>query len=158
GGPELADALRAQRTMLDQKRQLLDRTITAIREAETALRTAARPNTGIFTHIIEGIEMQNTSDWKKQYDELVQGKIERRKAMTPEMRADLQRQWAEVFRDVEQVLDHDPSSADVQALANRWVALLGAFAPDGKVDAQLLKRFGAAYQSGGVQPTTVLSG
>jgi hypothetical protein len=48
-----------------------------------------------FTHgIIEVIEMQNNSvEWNKQYDGLVQGKVESLKAMSPDARAELRMKW-----------------------------------------------------------------
>jgi hypothetical protein len=103
--PELAQALHTQRTVLEQKRQLLDRTITAVTKAETALRAAALPDHALFTQIIEVIEMQNTKDWQQQYDELVQTKMASLRAMTPEARTELRGQWTALFKDVEEVLD-----------------------------------------------------
>ena len=144
---ELAQALHAQCTVIEQKRTLLDRTINAIREAELALRTGKPADSTMFKHIIEVIEMQNNSDeWKKQYDGLVQGKMERLKAMSPETRADLQRQWTDLLKDVQASLSEDPASPRAQDLANRWVTLLAAFAPGGNLDPALVKKFGAAYQ------------
>src|SRR5260370_39880562 len=72
---ELAQALHAQRTVIEEKRTLLDRAINAIREAERALRSGQPADSAMFKRIIEVIEMQNESDeWKKQYDGLVKGK------------------------------------------------------------------------------------
>jgi DNA-binding transcriptional MerR regulator len=144
---ELAQALRAQRTVIEQKRNLLDRAIAAIRDAELALQTGKPADSALFTHIIEVIEMQNNTDeWKKQYDGLVQGKIEHLKAMSPEKRADLQTQWTNLLKDIEASLNEDPASPRAQELATRWVTLLAAFAPGGHLAPSLVKAFGAAYQ------------
>ena len=145
--PELAQALRAQGTIIEHKRKRLDRAISAIQEAEEALRTGRNVDSAMFRRIIEVIEMQNKSDdWKKQYDGLVQAKIERLKSMSPETKAELQKQWTDLFNDVEGALNEDPASSRAQELATRWVKLLGAFNPGGDLDPQLVKNFGAAYQ------------
>jgi len=146
GGPELADALRAQRTMLEQKRQLIDRTITAICEAETALRSTARPDPAIFTRIIEGIEMQNTNDWKKQFEQLVRDKLERLQSMSPDEKADIHGQFAALFKEVEGSLDENPASSHVQGLVDRYIDLLRKLAPKAGLDPQLQKVV-AAYLS-----------
>jgi len=59
---------------------------------------------------------------------LVNAKIARIKAWSPEQRAQVERAWSDLFRDVEAVLDTDPASAPAQALAKRWMTLLEEFA------------------------------
>src|SRR5260370_22303091 len=82
---DLSTALRAQRTILEQKKGLLERTISAIGQAETTLQIDGNADSEVFRQIIEVIEMQNRGEeWKKQYDALVQGKLERLQAMSPE--------------------------------------------------------------------------
>jgi MerR family transcriptional regulator, thiopeptide resistance regulator len=146
GTGDLASALRAQRTILDQKRRLLDRAIRAISEAETALQKGNGVDSEVFKHIIEVIEMQNkTEEWKKQYDLLVQGKIERLKAMSPDVKTQLQKEWSDLLTDIGAALNEDPASPKAQALVSRWATLMGAFAPAEAVDPELLKKFGASY-------------
>jgi hypothetical protein len=87
---------------------------------------------------------------------LVQGKIERLGAMSPDVKAQLQNEWAALCRNVEGALDHDPTSARVQALADRWVKLLQAFVPAGAVpDPQLLTSYGATYRPTDESPVGV---
>jgi DNA-binding transcriptional MerR regulator len=145
---DLSTALRAQADLLEQKKRLLERAIDAVREAHATLQTGGTVDSAVFTHIIEVIEMQNNSDrWNQQYEALVQGKTERLRAMSPEVKAQLQNEWAALCRDVEGALDQDPTTARVQALADRWVKLLQAFVPQGAVlDPQLLKSYGATYR------------
>jgi DNA-binding transcriptional MerR regulator len=74
----LAAALRAQRQTLEAKRQLLDQAIAAIGEAEHAVGAGHAADPALYRRIIEVIEMQNNSDeWNKKYEGLVQAKIER---------------------------------------------------------------------------------
>jgi DNA-binding transcriptional MerR regulator len=154
---DLSNALRAQLTLLEQKKQLLERAIAAIGQAATTLQTGGEGDSGVFRQIIEVLEMQNRAeDWKQKYDTLVQGKIERLKSMSPEAKAQLQKQWTDLFEDVKGALNEDPASAKVQELADRWVKLLGAFVPQGAtLDPQLLKNYGAAYQPAGEWPAGV---
>jgi hypothetical protein len=69
--------------------------------------------------------------------------------MSPEVRVELQRQWTDLFKDVEASLNKDPAGPRAQELAARWVTLLAAFTPGGNLDAELVKQFGAAYQASG---------
>ncbi len=61
--PTLPDALRMQRTVLEEKRRLLDRAIAAIQEAEVSIRGNQAADAGVLKKIIEAIEMQNNTDW-----------------------------------------------------------------------------------------------
>jgi len=71
--------------------------------------------------------MQN-DDSDKTYQSLLNAKIARIKAWSPEQRAKVEQDWADLFRDVEAVIDTDPASAPAQALAKRWMTLLEEFA------------------------------
>jgi DNA-binding transcriptional MerR regulator len=128
-GVELPDALRMQRTVLEQKRKLLDRAILAIRKAEQSIGPGGRADSRLLTKIIEVIEMQNDSSWsEKYYSAEARAKIdERRKEWTPELQAQVSKQWTELFADVEAALDEDPASERAQALAVRWKALVAGF-------------------------------
>ena len=135
--------LAAQRTLLEEKRRRLDLAITAIRQAQDV--NAEQP--AALKHIIEVIDMQDNQDGlKKHYDALLQGKIERLKALSPGARGQLRGQFAELCKEIEGVLDQDPAGPRAQELAGRWLQLLGAFSPTGAVDPHLLK-YEAAYIS-----------
>jgi DNA-binding transcriptional MerR regulator len=125
----LPDALRMQRTVLEEKRRLLDRAIAAIREAEVSIRGSQRAGTGVLKKIIEVIEMQNNTDWMAKYQSPeAKAKLEARKGeWTPEMQERVSAQWKELFADVEAALSEDPASEHVQALAARWTALVEGF-------------------------------
>ena len=56
---ELPDALRMQRTVLEEKRKLLDRAILAIKAAERSIAPGRPADSALLTKIIEVIEMQN---------------------------------------------------------------------------------------------------
>jgi len=119
----LRDALRMQRRLLTEKRQMLDRAIQAIKEAERA------PEPAALRKIIEVIEMETSNDWMSKYHtEESKAKVEARKHLwSPELQERVSRQWNELFADVEAALGEDPSSPKAQALAARWKELVEGF-------------------------------
>lgn len=147
---ELSGVLAAQRVVLEEKRRRLDLAIHAVREAEGV--GEQQLDAGRIKRIIEVIKMQDQrNEWKKQYDAVLQGKIERLQAISPEAREQLRGQFAELCTDIQGVLHEDPAGPRAQELAGRWLQLLRAFAPKGEVDPQLLK-YQAAYLSEGGWP------
>ena len=125
----LLDSLRRQQTVLAQKRGQLDGAIGAIQKAEKSLSSRREPDWTLFTKIIKEIEMQNDTDWSKQYySEGAQAAVEERKALwSPELQERVSRDWAALFTDVEAALGEDPSSPKAQELAARWRKLVGEF-------------------------------
>jgi DNA-binding transcriptional MerR regulator len=121
--PDFTQVLRRQRRALEEKRNLIDRAIQAIRRAER------QPYPEALKHIIEVIEMENHTDWMKKYSsDEAWAKIERRREQwSPELQERVSREWAELIRDVEAALDEDPGSERVQALAARWKGLVEQF-------------------------------
>uniref|UniRef100_Q025G4 Transcriptional regulator, MerR family n=1 Tax=Solibacter usitatus (strain Ellin6076) TaxID=234267 RepID=Q025G4_SOLUE len=126
---ELPEALRMQRTVLEEKRKLLDRAILAIRAAERSIAPGRPAVSALLTKIIEVIEMQNDNSWsEKYYSPEARARIdERKKEWTPELQAKVSKQWTELFADVEAALDEDPAGEKAQALAARWKALVAGF-------------------------------
>jgi DNA-binding transcriptional MerR regulator len=153
---DVAAAFRAQRALLMKKKALLEQAIDVLTESERLLQTGDQPDAQIFRRIIEVIDMQTrTEEWTTEYNRLLQGKIERLKEMSPEKKAELGKQWTDLFKDVQAALDLDPASPKAQELANRWISLLGAFAPGGTIDPELAKKYGAAYSAPGEWPAGV---
>jgi MerR family transcriptional regulator, thiopeptide resistance regulator len=125
----LPDALRMQRSVLEEKRRLLDRAIAAIREAEQSIKGGGPADAAVLKKIIEVIEMQDNTDWMAKYQSpAAKEKIEARKGeWSPELQERVSAQWKQLFADVEGALHEDPSSPRVQALADRWTALVEEF-------------------------------
>lgn len=123
--PELLVALGQQREALEEKRRQLDRAIAAVREAEAA----SEPDASILRKIIEVMEMQNNSDWMTKYfrPESREALEARRSEWTPELQAQVERDWAQLFEDIRLALHEEPSSARAQALVDRWNELLRGF-------------------------------
>ncbi len=126
---DLSRALRLQRRALEEKRRVLDRAIEAIGEAERSIEHGDKAEPAALKKIIEVIEMQNEQEWMmKYYSDEAKSKIEaRRQQWSPELQAQAQKDWSDLFRDVEDALDEDPRSEKAQALADRWVKLVEGF-------------------------------
>ena len=125
----LPEILQAQRHALEEKRRSLDHAIAAICEAEEGMRSGQTPDSAALKKIIEVIEMQNDSDsLLKYYSEDAQAKLaERRQQWNPELQEPITKAWTDLFRDVEECLDEDPSSEKAEALLVRWKSLVEAF-------------------------------
>jgi DNA-binding transcriptional MerR regulator len=121
----LANALRAQRQTLEEKRHLLDQAIGAIGEVEAVLRAGKNADAALYRRIIEVIEMQNNPDaWKQKYDDLVQTKIDRLRSLSPDALAELRAQWAALVGEIRSALAEDPAGPKAQELGTRWTGLL----------------------------------
>ena len=98
------------------------------------------------------MKMQEKRDeFRKQYEELLQGKISRLQALSPQDREQLRTRFGELCKEIQGALDQDPAGPRAQELAGRWLELLAAFSPKGAVDPQLLK-YQATYMSDGEWP------
>lgn len=129
GESGLRETLRRQQKVLAEKRRQLDTAIHAIRKAEKALDSPEGPDYMLFQEIIKEFEMQNDTEWSKQYySPEAQVKVEERKALwSPELQAKVSQQWSELLADVEAALGEDPAGPKAQALAARWRKLLEGF-------------------------------
>jgi DNA-binding transcriptional MerR regulator len=128
---DLRDSLRRQQTVLAEKRGQLDAAIGAIQRAEHSLEMKREPDWSLFTKIIREIEMQNDTDWSKQYySKEAKAAVEERKALwSPELQERVSRDWARLLADVEAAIGDsaDPASPKAQELAVRWKSLVGEF-------------------------------
>jgi DNA-binding transcriptional MerR regulator len=121
----LANALRAQRQTLEEKRHLLDQAIAAIGKVEAVLRAGNDADAALYRRIIEVIEMQNDPDaWKQKYDELLETKLDRLRSLSPDSRAALRAQWTALVGEIRLALTDDPGSPRAQELGRRWTQLL----------------------------------
>jgi DNA-binding transcriptional MerR regulator len=152
--PELSEALRMQRRVLEEKRRLLDSAINAIGEAEKATQPGERPDSAALKKIIEVIEMQDNMDWsKKYYSEEAQAKVEARKQLwSPENQERWSKEWSDLFRDVEAALEENPAGEKAQALAARWKKLVEGFTGG---DSQITAGLSRMYQDRPNWPATM---
>jgi MerR family transcriptional regulator, thiopeptide resistance regulator len=125
----LQETLARQQRVLTERRKQMDKTIRAIGAARRALDTAGEPDWMLLIRIIKEVNMQNETDWTKQYySDDGQAKVDaRRHLWSPELQEKVTQQWNELFRDIDAALDKDPASPTAQALLARWRELVGAF-------------------------------
>ncbi|HTD23155.1 MAG TPA: TipAS antibiotic-recognition domain-containing protein [Terriglobales bacterium] len=119
---QLSDALHMQRTVLEEKRRLLDRAISAIEDAEKVILSGKPADAAVLKKIIEVIEMQNSTEvMKKYFSEEAWVKWQDRQVHWPSQ------QWIELFRGIEASLNQnpneDPAGKKGQAFAARWIKL-----------------------------------
>lgn len=92
--------------------------------------------------------MQDNNDaWKKKYEQLVQAKTDRLKSLSPDAITELRAQWAGLIDEIRPVVGDDPAGPRAQALAARWVELLGRLM--GKPLDSSEMAFAATYPPGG---------
>jgi DNA-binding transcriptional MerR regulator len=122
----LHDALRMQLTILDDRRQLLEQAIGAIREAVTATQSGKPAEAEILKSIIGAITMQDNADYRKKYfsKESWAKLANLKKQSTPKARLEKSRAWITLYCDVEAARQGDPGSKKAQALAARWMKLV----------------------------------
>jgi len=124
---DLPAALRRQRTMILEKRRLLDLAVEAIQRAEKAAATGELTDWEAIQKIIEVIHMQDNMEWaKKYYSEQALESLANRQVST-EVIEQAQRDWAVLIKEVEAAVGDDPASPKVQALAARWRKLIEGF-------------------------------
>jgi DNA-binding transcriptional MerR regulator len=125
----LAGAPRRQRRALEEKRQELTKAIDAIGEAERLLAAGRKPGPELYQTIIEVITMQDNKNWTEQYYTDSAGeKVEaRRHLWSPELQARVEREWADLARDVEANLNADPTGPVAQELVSRYRKLIEGF-------------------------------
>ena len=126
---DILETLRRQSAALGARRTQLDRAIQVIRETESALARSSNPDWKDLIKIIKEIEMNNDNEWmKKYYSDEARSKLEERKALwSPELQAQVSRQWSELFADIEASFGEDPAGPKAQALLTRWRNLIAEF-------------------------------
>ena len=116
-----AEVFAAQRWLLEERARRIAVAIRALEDAERSVREQTRPDTSPLSRIIEVLDMKNHVTDAAQYAALLDRKVERLRAMTPEARAEMQREWMALVQDIESAMDEDPASERAQSLATRWL-------------------------------------
>jgi DNA-binding transcriptional MerR regulator len=131
GAPPLQATLRQQRHVLEERRRSLERAIRAIATAEAGL-DAPGDSAGVLDALIEVMGMQDSIDeMRKYYSDDVWDAWRHHYEEWPS------HDWRVLYRDVNDLLDADPSadpmSDAAQALGSRWLALDKSEATSGPV-------------------------
>lgn len=127
---DLRSTLKLQRELIEAQRSRLNVALLAIGQAENALKDG-QTDWEAFRKITEVIDMEQNMDWaKKYYSEEAQQKIEERKKLwSPELQAQVTKDWNALIKDVEMAMSEgaEPSSERAQSLAARWSELVRGF-------------------------------
>ena len=140
GGPGLARALHMQRAVLERRKPLLDKAITAIQNVELALEKGQEADPAALRSLIEAVGPQE--DLPAGLDD---APVREAVPAPPRMpdRGELRRRWQQLLADIEHVVETDPAGPEAQAIAGRWVELLQELAGSAAaLDAQLVKSAG----------------
>ncbi len=114
----LIATFRQQRAALEDKRQLLDRTIQALTEAETALESGASSTTAILQEVIRIMDVQDLDVMKKYYSDEAWAEWKHHYDDWPP------EEWRALYRDIIAAIDTDPKGSVAQALADRWLSVV----------------------------------
>ena len=140
GGPGLARALHMQRAVLERRRPMLEKEITAIQNVELALENGQEADPAALRSLIEAVGPQE--DQPHGLEDTPHREAAPPPPRTPD-RNELRRRWQQLLGDVEHVVETDPAGPEAQAIAARWVELLQELAGNAAaLDAQLVKSAG----------------
>lgn len=122
----LPEALRLQLTILEDRRQLLDRAISVIRDAVTAIQSGRPAEAETIKTIIGAIKMEDNADFRKKYfSKESWGRLTNlREQATPQSRLRQSQAWITLFGDVEAARKGSPGGTKAQTLAARWMELV----------------------------------
>jgi MerR family transcriptional regulator, thiopeptide resistance regulator len=122
----LPEALRLQLTILEDRRQLLDRAISVIRDAVTAIQSGRPAEAEAIKTIIGAIKMQDNADFRRKYfsKESWVKLTNLKEQATPQSRLRQSQAWITLFGDVEAARKGSPAGKKAQTLAARWMELV----------------------------------
>jgi MerR family transcriptional regulator, thiopeptide resistance regulator len=125
----LGSALQQQLNVLAEKRLQLDRAIRAIGNARRSLQSRNEPDWKLFQFIVQEIEMQKKMEWKgKYFSPAAKLKVTaRRNELSVEYQEKANKEWMQLYADIQATLGEDPAGAKGQALAARWTKLIEDF-------------------------------
>jgi MerR family transcriptional regulator, thiopeptide resistance regulator len=124
---------RQQREVLEEKRQLLDRAIRALTDAEGAASSASAPVTTILQDVIKVMNMQDIEAMRKYYNDDAWAQWQHYYDAWPSPA------WQALYRDIGAAITSDPTAPLAQALADRWQALTKADAVTPAVRTGMIK-------------------
>ncbi|MGI8788554.1 MAG: MerR family transcriptional regulator [Pyrinomonadaceae bacterium] len=128
---DLAETLQLQRKIVEAQRRKLNLALEAISRAEKIFAENGAIDWESFKQIIEVINMQENTEWTKQYySDAAQAKIEERKNLwSPELQERVTKDWQELTRDIEAAIADraKPVEERSQKLAARWQSLVEEF-------------------------------
>jgi DNA-binding transcriptional MerR regulator len=132
GVEPLKVAFARQRAALSERRDGLDRILSAIEHAQQrAHDISGESEWRLYRIILEEIQMQETTDWGEKYfsPKALEDLRERREELTSERKTEIAARWRALYVDIQNALDREvsPDSAEGRALVARWMHLCDEF-------------------------------
>lgn len=119
GSPPLADALRLQRQVLEDKRRRIDRAIEAIATAEEQVAGGQSQAPVVLQRLIEAISAEARLEILQPYfGDAAWARWKTRRAPVAG------REWSELYRQIEAAMTEDATGPRARAVAERWLALV----------------------------------
>ncbi len=167
GPTSLKESLALQKAMMREKRNQLDVIIQAITETEAILQGNGHDWEAIV-RVIRVMQMQQTNDWRKKYftdEQLQQMEAQSKQYYTEEQRAKLaawgknwseadqeraNQRWGALIAELKRLVaaGQEPGSAEAQALAGQWLAIVREFTHGDPGITEGLKKLTAANLRG----------
>jgi len=114
----LIATFRQQREVLEDKRQMLNRAIQALTEAEAAVASGASSTTAILQEVIRVMETQDVDVMRKYYsDEAWEAWKHHYEDWPPD-------EWRALYKDIIAAIDSDPKGSVAQTLVDRWLTIV----------------------------------
>lgn len=124
---EFAGILHKQKIIITERIGQLGEVLKAIEKTESSIADDKEINWEEVINIIKVLKMEKSKEWVEQfYTKEDLDKIKNRPD-NEEAAREGQKKWGILIQDVRNNLDKDPSSPEVQALADRWLALIQEF-------------------------------
>lgn len=127
----LATTLARQHSVLRERRNELERVLSAIEHAQAKAQNSAEPDWLLYHTILKEIQMEQTQNWTEKYysPKGLEALRERRATITLEAAMQLGDKWRALHADIQQALDSgtSPDSAEGRALVARWMRLADEF-------------------------------
>jgi DNA-binding transcriptional MerR regulator len=114
----LAEALEAQRGLLESRRNALDQAIGVLGEIERTVASRQPISGALLQRIAESMEPVSDANLRRRYKYQLAGKIARLKDNFSRVT-----RYAELCREIENAVNDDPASPRMQELAKRWMEL-----------------------------------
>lgn len=112
----LPDALQMQRQAIEEKQRLLARALSAITDAEKALRPGEPADPAVLKRLIETIDIQDQLDKMDLAQYFSEGALTKLRQL---YERGIPEEWKDLQRDIAAALGEDPAGEPAQALARR---------------------------------------
>lgn len=126
----ISATLQSQRRALEKNIERMQQTVLAIKQAEEHIEREGSVSWQSFQSIIQSILMKpstESQEWMQQfYSDEQRAELAARNYSQEEAMKDAA-VWNDLIAEVNAALDTDPASPQAQALADRWMALVGKF-------------------------------